>query len=91
MQSVHGYIMVGRIELVTPEQRQLLRKIADGPAADVELVRRGPEGPPRPRPAAVGLPQLIADLLGHPVLGPDHHGAERWVLANPETVSRSDR
>ncbi len=29
-------VMVGRIELVTPEQRQLLRKIAHGPTSDME-------------------------------------------------------
>ena len=38
----------------------------EGPAADVELVRGRPQRPPRPRPAAVGLARLVADLLGRP-------------------------
>ena len=64
-------------EASTPTAPVSSAPTAKRPAADVELVRRRPQRPPRPGPAAVRFAQLVADLLGHPVLGPDHDRAER--------------
>ena len=65
------------IEASTPRHAGEHAPTANVRLPTCELVRRRPERPPRPAPAAVRLRRLLVGLLLDPVLWADHDRAER--------------